>query len=150
MTDNEIIKALEEERAMLDNGYSTYLMYGGKKDAQMEKEIDLISNALDLINRQQAEIERLNNLKRFEKFICERIHTDKERNLTWIFATKEAEQEAFEQELEKLFDISTTRAEAIKEFAERLKKRLKGNGGLYSVTTMNAQIDNLVKEMIGE
>lgn len=60
MTDNEIIKALEEERAMLDNGYSTYLMYGGKKDAQMEKEIDLISNALDLINRQQAEIERLN------------------------------------------------------------------------------------------
>lgn len=42
------------------------------------------------------------------------------------------------------------RAEAIKEFAERLKEHLKGNGGLYCVTTMNAKIDILVKEMVGE
>ena len=43
-----------------------------------------------------------------------------------------------------------TRAEAIKEFAERFKNSLKGYGGLYCRTTMNVRIDNLVKEMVGE
>ena len=46
--------------------------------------------------------------------------------------------------------INEIKAEAIKEFAERLKEHLKGYGGLYCVTTMNVHIDNLVKEMVGD
>jgi aspartate/methionine/tyrosine aminotransferase len=99
----------------------------------------------------QEENERLNNLKRFEKFIFERIHIDKERNLTWDFATKEAEQEAFEQELEKLFDISTAKSEAYKEFAERLKPLMFGKYcDYFNFEITNAIIDNLLKEMVGE
>lgn len=44
--------------------------------------------------------------------------------------------------------LDSIRDEAIKEFADRLKEHLKGNGGLFCVTTMNAKIDNLVKEMV--
>lgn len=80
---------------------------------------------VDLINRQQTEIERLQgkNLMLSQKRIT------------------------FPERIEL---VNNARAEAIKEFAERLKNRLKGNGGLFCVTTMNAQIDNLVKEMVGE
>ena len=79
-------------------------------------------DALDLIKQQQAEIEKL------------QIRLRKERHQ---FA-----------DLSKMY--SEIRAEAIKEFAERLKEHLKGNGGLYCVTTMNAKFDNLVKEMVGD
>lgn len=85
--------------------------------------------ALDLISRQQAENKELKteNLilsqKRFNIF--ERIE--------------------FTDKLKKQL-----KSEAIKEFAERLKEHLKGNGGLFCVTTMNVQIDNLVREMVGE
>ena len=111
-----------------------------------EFDINKVETLISIINRQQAEIERLNNLKRFEKFISERIHTDKKHNVTWDFATREAEQEAFEQELEKLFDISTARTEAIKEFVEKLKEDLKINNYIVSFD----RIDNLVKEMVGK
>lgn len=86
----------------------------------------------DIVEQQQSEIERLNNLKRFEKFIDERIHTDKVRGLTWEFKTKEERDKAFEKELEKLFDIATAKSEAVKEFAERFLKKVHDNHYLLS------------------
>lgn len=89
----------------------------------------LMIDVLDLINRQQAEIEKL---KKENKIV------DLNRRMALL-------------EKQPLYDkIKTIKAEAIKEFADRLKKHLKGNGGLFCVTTMNAQIDNLAKEMVGE
>ena len=81
--------------------------------------VELIKDALDLINRQQAEIERL------EK--------DKE-NLAYSFAN------AVGRNL-------TVKEEAIKEFAERLRKKLI-DGGLYPVFVKN-KIAETEKEMVG-
>ena len=88
MTDNEIIKALE------------YC-----KDCSANLNVEII----DLINRQQAEIERL------------------------------------EKHTEMYHEV---RAEAIKEFAEKLKKRFYLIAGRCVVNVY--QIDNLVKEIVGE
>ena len=46
--------------------------------------------------------------------------------------------------------INEIKAEAIKEFADRLKGYLISSGGLYSVITTIKEIDNLVKEMVGD
>ena len=80
-----------------------------------------IANALDLINRQQAEVERLN------------IRLRKERHQF--------------DDLGKMY--SEIRAEAIKEFAERLKAELTTGMGAMRMSTLGV-IDNLVKEMVGE
>jgi signal transduction protein with GAF and PtsI domain len=131
----------------------------------------LCEDALDLINRQQAEIERLNyilirdNQRQTKK---EQKDGDSILTLYELYDKEVAENKKLNAEIERLQEdskrlkkvqmqlddamkmYSTIKAEAIKEFAERLKEHLKGNGGLYCVTTMNAQIDNLVKEMVGE
>ena len=111
MTDEQIIKALE---------CSPLNDIGGcrKKDA------------LDLINRQKAEIERLN--------IRKKALTDITKNYDWKFAK--------------------AKTEAIKEFAERLKATdmsdLVGeqyiNGEIYGYFHSNGfeiKVDNLAKEM---
>lgn len=110
MADEQIINALE-------NRFAETFDTGWTKIQHNE-----LSNLIDLINRQQAEIEKLTiNMNAFGLG----MKREKER-------------------------ADTIRAEAIKEFADRLKEHLKGNGGLFCVTTMNAQIDNLVKEMVAE
>ena len=121
MTDAEIIKALEcckETVDDIDNESkccSCSLIQDGWCTSTLAK------NALSLINRQKAEIERLN---RMYLTVCESL--DK------------AEKQ-----------ISTAKAEAIKEFAERLL-------GLYSTCTLadticmdalGCDIKRLVKEM---
>jgi hypothetical protein len=85
---------------------------------------DAINNALDLINRQQAEIERLQKVN--DSF------TD----------------------IGKMY--SEIKAEAIKEFAERLKniyikdKRYDRPNAHTLIDWLFANIDNLVKEMVGD
>ena len=56
MTDNEIVKALEEHYKQVDKGYSTHLEYGGKGDEHEEKYIYMLRDVLDLINRLQAKV----------------------------------------------------------------------------------------------
>lgn len=109
MTDKEIIKALEccsNQKYISDCEKCKYFAFDCKDT--------LIEQALDLINRQQAEIERLKG---------------------W-------------QDLLKAEKHSLIKAEAVKEFAERLK----AVSHPYADTQMvfELQIDNLVKEMVGE
>ena len=63
------------------------------------------------------------------------------------------------KEIDKLYDISIAKSEAIKEFAERLKETItneidtyyNSNGsGYYLAEDTIEDIDNLVKEMVGE
>ena len=101
MTDNDIIKALED----------------AKKYKFVPDEF-FIDKTLDLINRQQAEVKRL-------------------------------EQENFDRSL----TIETWKWEAVKDFAERLKEKLHLNGaviGSNCAIVNDVDIDNLVKEMVGE
>ena len=106
MTDNEIIKALEEElkTALVIN--HRFEESNDTENPDDHKFIALLSNTIKLINRQKAEIE-------------------------WF------------ADIGKMY--SEIRAEAIKEFAERLKAEM--SFGRYIQAD---QINNLVKELTGE
>lgn len=90
------------------------------------KDIDLI----DLINRQQAEIERLKEES-----------SDKERAYTDEYCLRKEWQDKCRQ---LLIEKQTAKSEAIKEFADRLKDIYKVHDGLHLT------INNLVKEMVGD
>ncbi len=119
MKDKEIIKALEH--CMSDNPPCTTCKYDGDTITVDECMGELMKDALDLINRQMAEIESKNDL----------IH----RQSDVISEQKE--------KLERIY------AEAVKEFAERLKE-LKKNSTMDSRIYTSEMVDNLVKEMAGE
>ena len=114
MRDNEILKALECCREWKCKECPCYI-----KETDGCKEIDE-QDILDLINRQQAEIERLQ--------IRNKTLTDISVNYDWKFAK--------------------AKFEAITEFAERLKndKELICDD-TYIEENLEEYVDNLVKEM---
>ncbi len=112
MTDNEIIKRLEAiEPTEFEKAPSVIMEF------ETAKEI------LDLIKRQQAEIERL---KPFEKKVLEPV-------------------------VENLKEIELAKSEAIKEFAERLKEYKfycqNPHSPVSTYAVEVAAIDKLVKEL---
>lgn len=125
-TDNEIVKALECCREK-DCGDCQMIEY-----PQTICEWDVFDLAIDLINRQKAEIERLNHIR----------------------AELSKENDALKEEKDNLIKTyKECMTEAIKEFADRLKEGYAPSGdfGDPFVLTVTAKwIDNLVKEMIGE
>jgi hypothetical protein len=147
MTDNEIIKALE---CCANNGDCKECAINPHKGNYGYCTSLAIKAALDLINHQKAEIERLKN-----NLFC-KVVIDEEtmRNIT-----NEKVQE-FE------LDIKSIKAEAIKEFAERLKTEAKlrnhtnygankqavsyNEGVIETRKFMLVCIDTLVKEMVGD
>lgn len=58
MIDSEIIKGLKKWLKEMHNAYKIHLESEGRKDTDYEEYIDLMTNTIDLINRQKAEIER--------------------------------------------------------------------------------------------
>ena len=113
LTDNEIKKALNVCVGMQnDCGDCPLLEYSKASDECMT---ELMSNALDLINRLQADNERLRN------HIQEGIDLAKQ--------------------IPEM--IATAKAEAYKEFAERVKK-LRGN---YTGYAFDKKFDDLLKEL---
>lgn len=131
MTDNEIIEALECcIKDDYDKGCTECPVHCYKGC-----DFHLAKFALDLINRQQAEIERLQNTIISLSDYLDILGIDKTD--TSIVRT------ATELNAQIRADV---KAEVIKQFAERVKSRL------ITVTYMNFDdiIDNLVKEIEGE
>ncbi len=141
MTDNEIIKALECcEQTILP--YCSSCSYNKMSGCSKK----LKQDALDLINRQRAEIER------YEKENHEKFNK-------WMLLDKRTKERYAE-----LYEVAkgVVRAEAVKEFAERLKEEMADKKYKYVTETnysktVNAVVDaciittdNLVKEMVGE
>ena len=133
MTDNKSIKALEtcaknrdtdaycHECPYCDDGYC------------LDK---MIADALDLINRQKAEIERLQNGIAISQ---------KETNrFTVVKCGRGFGKQLFFNEL-----VKATKAEAIKEFAERLKAVLFEDYWGDDCWWFEGKFDRLVKEMVG-
>ena len=153
MTDNEIIKALE---CCNRNGSCFQCPYDR---ASFEHEPDCASvmtaDALDLINRQKAEIERLKDLNN----VLEIDIINANMNLEHIQTENEKHRNIFDrvfkevQEAKSLYvkDISRAKAEAVKEFAEIVKanQRMLFNY-IYSRNGFVEAIDNLVKEFTEE
>lgn len=139
MTDNEIIKALE--CCCFTDDENNCCTCPLSDDSGKLCVGVLVKNALDLINRQQAEIERL---QKGNDELGKAIAGAYELNC-FLEATRKI-----------------VRVEAIKEFAERLKEQLvycetvlEGYGATvtnvgYKTEDVNETIDNLVKEMVGE
>ena len=134
MTDNEIIKALE---CCTEGEDCTH--------CPLIKEIpycsdDIMVGALNLIKRQQAEIERLNsaNDKNFSQ---------------WHILSEKTKQHYADLYNEAKYLL---KVEAIKEFADRLKNKIKTECNPYGKPTFDYDtsirimryIDNLVKEMV--
>ena len=124
MTDNEIIKSMQcvigNEMLCSECTYEKVLPFPSCR-------MMCAKNALDLINRQKAEIERLNieseTLATQLKGVYEQIHK-----------------------------LNMAKSEAIKEFAERLKRTSIGleigDDKKFKMTVVSiVAIDNLVKEM---
>ena len=101
-----------------------------------------ITNALDLIIRLQAENERLTAVK---GHINTLIHRDCE------YPTTESYNEAFQKALARLYDNIKAKAEAYKEFAERLKTEYAKGMNWFkkkeSYYVDVGDIDNLLKEL---
>ena len=119
MTDNEIIKALE--CCLSGKDYDTACMKCPIEPICESDDI-LLKYALDLINRQKAEIERLEEM--FDSSVSS------ERNA--------------------VDNIGYEKYEAIKEFAERLKHFIvpqKADGYTREIV-LKRDIDNLIKEMM--
>lgn len=134
MTDNEIIKALE---CCVNNQYCWLCILKDREDDCH----DILKSALDLIDRQKAEIARLRavqgSIDNFARDLC------KERLLKGkAIADFEDLQEYIRKE----------KSEAIREFAKRLKKKTHPFPcaiGVENAVTIRA-INDLVEEMAGE
>jgi hypothetical protein len=131
MNDNEIIKALGY---CISDGRCKYCPYYETSCLNQTR------NALDLINRQKAEIE---NRDKRESFLFRKIHE------------RDSEIERLEADREALINGQTTLqkmyAEAIKKFAERLKQQVITvplcQYEEYGYKAVHYEIDELVKEM---
>lgn len=124
MTDEEIIKALE---CCDDFGWCGQCLLQGVIDCKTV----LTDNALDLINRQQAEIERLNADVKLLTTYKENLITDKEHLIT---------------------KLKTAEFKAIKEVEVKIHEKLhqaEMHGNFEPVVTRE-MFDSVVKEMVGE
>ena len=127
MTDEQIIKALE--CCASTNSSEACRGCPFDKNNICEKDsVALQKYALDLINRQKAEIERLQK----EKFDSLNSQFAEMYATTLKIATKNA------------------KSEAIKEFAERLKEKASRGFWAELAYVDVDDIDNLVKEMLGD
>lgn len=144
MTDNEIIKALDEAELFLRNrtmdGMSLKL---NEYDIGILRDISQVcAKAYDEINRQKAKIERLmDNVATLTKSISEltdevgRQRKDKEESLRLAADIVDAEK----------IVIAKAKSEARKEFAERLKEKPCADKDVQYLFEL--RIDNLLKEM---
>ena len=122
MTDKEIKKALECCEIAYDQDCTECPLY--PDDGEIACREVLREEALDLITRQQAEIEQWKE------------EANKYQNL-WCMAVD---------------DIEKAKSEAVKEFAEKLKNEINIRTTYSREQDKNVMrmIDNLVKEMVGE
>ena len=115
-----------------------------------EFDINKVETLIDIINRQQAEIEDLNHsidtLGRVKEQLKENLSKTEakyQKEITRLDALLVCKNKVI-RNLEKSFENAYDGA--IKEFAEKLKENLKSNNYIVSFD----RIDNIVKEMVGE
>ncbi len=124
ITNEEIKKALE---CCASDDYTC-------EDCLFDSCRQLTKDAIDLINRQQAEIERLKEYENIRPAGCPNCSRGNFSNSKFCSHCG-AQLQGKKKEI---------KAEAIKEFSERLKRN-EGRRGVPIAT-----IDNLVKEMVGD
>ena len=138
LTDEQIINALEEHIGMRTLA---------NKSPKIN--IDLLIAILDLINRQKIQNKELwEERNRIYNSLEETKAEVKEYRTAYVSAQAEIERlrKGWEADIVLTADA---KAEAIKEFADRLRKKLIGYGEI-NTTFVRSILDNLVKEMVGD
>lgn len=135
MTDNEIIKLLE----CCAKSQCSKCCYSKECDGYTQ-----VNCALDLINRQQAEIARLRKEVNLVSIQFQDLQERYEEAQTEIEQWKEEANKYQRLWCTAVDDIETAKSEAIQEFAEKLKKRFYLCAGRCVVDVYH--IDNLAKE----
>ena len=137
LTDNEIIKALDIcSKSTNGCSHSKYTCEDCYLNGQPMCSSVLLQDAIDLHARQQAKIEEFMKETAVTTLIDDAV--------------------VYTPTLEDYYKFKKKfKSEAVKEFAERLKDTLEHAyqfeyGYLISKDVINAKIDNLVKEMVGE
>lgn len=135
MTDNEIVKALER------CGYHNECCYCNSVEECGSKRA-LVVNALDLINRQKAELERkdieIDNLIKKKDAAYDEVAELRAEVEMW----QEKRNKTMDN-LKAVLDERADHTEVIKEFAEKLKEKI------YS-QVIRKKIDYTVEEMVGD
>jgi FtsZ-binding cell division protein ZapB len=149
MTDNEIVKALE--CCSTYKGKCTDCPAFVKVDRSNCKQVLL--GAIEIINRLQADKEYYKkNRDKYQDDVmflskqCDELQAENERLQKHI-------QEGIDLAKQIPEMVATAQAEAIKEFAERLKEKKKSINitiGLDYEVCFVSDIDNLLKELVGE
>ena len=140
MSENDIINALKLHNDGCRCSLCPYKEYG------LNCLHKLAVDALDLINRQQAEIKQLETVERFATKTIEKQSAEIERLQNYNENLQTANTALSNEILE-------IKSEAIKELAERLKKSdefwdcIRTIGNVDEIDCVINTIDNLVKEM---
>lgn len=163
MTDKELKKIREAISCpqLGDDHYGEWGILNINQRRTIKRMLDFIDGQENYIKSQQAEIERLTTLSELGKMRASdyRVMRDRalkaEKELERLKAGVNVELENYASEYD-----SKIKAEAIKEFAERLKEYINGIIERHEmpmfpftvafVSGVETKIDNLVKEMVGE
>lgn len=144
-TDEEIINYLTEILIASTNGYSEHLANGGRIDKSQEQELEMLTEIINIINRQKSEIERLKE--------CPKCVYEYDGEVT---------EYCVQGPCPNFKTVEQIKTEAYKEFAMKLQafcKRIiaqKWNekaapiSWSYAYADFIDDIDNLLKEMVGE
>lgn len=140
MTDAEIKKALEYYRGQV-------LFTSNRKKPEI-----YIHDIIDLINRQQAEIKKLQQGNVTLRDMVDTRQAEIERLQKMAIMVEAIEDSIYPLPFETDYDkaIKEAKAEAIKEFAERLKDNFPYKNACYTFEGIEYRIDNLLKEMVGD
>lgn len=138
LTDEQIIRALECCCDIIGNRCSECPKYSQNKENDFCQE-DLHRDAIDLINRQKADIEKLKRIERFATKTIEKQNAEIER-------LKEEKTQLNKSLRFAIEDGLKLKHEAIKEFWQRLKSQNTMDRRIISVESG----DNLLKEMAGD
>ena len=142
MTDNEIIKALE----CCGNGLCANCPRLNTPEHILHCKELLMCEAIDLINRKKAEIKRLNG-------VIKNFKATKERQKAEIESEISLRQQWQEKCNELLEERQHIKAEAIKQFAEKVKEHMCSydlDNYHYFRAIEEDAFDDLVKEMVGD
>ena len=146
MKDKEIIKALECCNRPANQTSCDDCPYQFIDEKCSSK---LINDALDLINRQKAEIESLSIALEVTRDNLGDTREELNKAEMEIERLKSMNQSKLDMIHDLRTELETAKSEAIKEFAERLKKVFEkpfNCNSKYVVSVINA----IVKEMVGE
>ena len=136
MSDNEIKKALECCSEPAGKCCCEVCPLHHREDSCTTA---LIKMAVELVNRKDAEIEKLENIERFADKVIKKQEAEI-KNLTISCSNFENALKSLKRIEKKA--INEIKSEAIKEFAEKLKECR-----VIQTANMSGYIDNLVKEM---